>query len=281
MTASIETALAIGGTAFCGLAAVLAVTSLMRTNERKESTALVLLAGGAMLLLIMLGIRVSHAGGVPSFTRFDALAGYALALSGAYLLLSAFRYSRGIAGVLIPYVTITLLCGVPALGMEAGALAPVQGLPLVLHVLSGYAAFGVFTLASIYATVYLMQDSNLRHKRFGVVWERLPSLEILDHIMSRLVGLAFLLFSIAIIVGFMLVHRNGSGAAWFTDPKVGATVATWILLAVLVHMRASANRHGRGVAAVTVAGLVCLLFTFVGVHLIAHSVHAFLQIRGG
>jgi ABC-type transport system involved in cytochrome c biogenesis permease subunit len=281
MTAQIETLLAVGGTAFYALAAALVLASLAKTAEGRERAAVGLLVPGALLVLATLAARVVRAGGVPSLTLFDALAGYALALSGAYMLLTLYRRTRGIAILLIPYATLALICGIPALQMEPGPPPPVQGPWLVCHVLTAYAAYGVFTLAGLNAAAYLVQDSNLKHKRFGAVWARLPSLEALDHVMSRMAGAAFLLFTVSIVLGFSLVHRSGGGDEWFTDPKVAATVATWILFAVFVHMRASSDRHGRGIALIAVAGLVCLLFTFVGVHWFAGTVHDFLRIGAG
>ena len=281
MTVPIETVLAISGTAVYGVASVFAVASLMRVRKGNERIASVLLVGGAVLLLALLGVRVFRAGGVPSFTQFDALAAYAVALTGAHLLLNIYRYTRGTVAILAPYATLMLVYGLSAIGMEAGAPPPVQGPWLVLHVLTAYAAYGVFTLASVNAAAYLVQDSNLKHKRFGVVWERLPSLEALDHIMSRLMGVAFLLFTISIVFGFVLMRVSGGGDEWFTDPKVAATVATWILLAIFVHLRASSDRHGRGIALMAVAGLACLLFAFIGVHWVANTVHDFLRITPG
>jgi ABC-type uncharacterized transport system permease subunit len=282
MTVPIETVLGLGGTAFYGVAAALAVTSLVRTAERKETPALAVLGGGALLLSAMLVIRVFNAGCIPSFTRFDALAAYVVVLSGVYLLLTVYRSTRGIAGILMPYAAVMLLCGVSALRMKAGEPPPFQGPWLILHVLSAYAAYGVFTLASLNAAVYLIQDYNLKHKRFGVVWERLPSLETLDLTMSRLVGVAFLLLTVSIVLGFGMVHTSGGGDEWYTDPKVAATVATWILLAIFVHLRASSDRHGRGIALMAVIGLACLFFAFMGVHMVATSTaHAFLQVWTG
>lgn len=279
MTEHMQTALAIGGTALYALASLFALATLGRSGERRERTAVMLLAAGALVLLALLGIRVARAGAVPSLTRFDALAGYALALSGAYMLLSAYRYTRGIVVILIPYATVVLAYGLVALPMEPPPLPPAQGPWLVLHVLTAYAAYGVFTLASINAAAYLLQDNNLKHKRFGMVWERLPSLETLDHVMSRLVGVAFLLFTISIALGVLLVRQSGGGDAWLTDPKVAATIATWILFAVFVHLRASSDRHGRGIAVMAVIGLACLLFAFVGVHWFANTVHDFVKVQ--
>ena len=96
--------------------------------------------------------------------------------------------------------------------------------------------------------------------------------------MGRQLGLGFLLLTGAILLGITQIWRNSGGGEWLTDPKVGATAVTWILFAVLVHMRASAGRHGRNMAVVTIAGLGCLLFAFIGVHLVASSVHGFVGI---
>lgn len=269
------------GILLIGVGAVFALVALLRGHHGSDRLPVILLAAGSVLFLMLMVMRVAEAGGIPSFTRFDAMTWYALALAGAYLIMRPRRFARGIAGLLLPYLTIVLLCGISALKMNAGTPPPNQGVWLTIHVVMGYAAYAVFSLASINAVAYLLQDRNLKRKQFGPVWEKLPSLESLDQVMSRLVGLAFLFFTIAVVSGFMLVRESGGGERWLTDPKVAAVTAAWILFAVLVHMRASADRHGRGVALLTVAGLAIVMFAFVGVHLMADTVHAFLQIRAG
>ena len=263
------------------VASLLAMASLLGYRPKGERAAITLMIFGAVILAGVLVLRGAGFTAIPGFNRFDAMTLYALALSGAYGIWSVYRYTRGIAGILIPYATLLLLCGISAFKQEAGAPAQLQGAVMMLHVATAYAAFGVFTLASISAVIYLMQDSNLKNKRFGVVWERLPSLESLDHIMSRLVGVAFLLLTVSIVIGFMLVRELGGGDEWVRDPKVVATAILWILLAVFVHLRASSDRHGRGIALVAVFGLGCLLFAFMGVHLVAPSLHSFIQVGLG
>lgn len=277
----IEYAVSLFGLSCYVASALLAVVSLFGTRSRSERAAVALLAAGGTVLAAGLALRGVRSAAIPVFNRFEALTCYVVALSGAYLVLSACRTMRGIAGLLIPYAALVLLAGIFAMGTDVAAPAPVGGPWLGLHVLTAYAAYGVFTLASLHAVAYLMQDSNLKHKRLGVVWERLPSLETLDLVMSRLVGLAFLLLTVSMILGAVLVRKSGGGDEWLTDPKVLATVAFWILLAVLVHMRASADRHGRGVALMALGGLACLLFAFVGVHLVATSAHHFLVVGIG
>lgn len=281
MTLPFEVVLAVVGLLLYGAASVLAVASLVRAGVRHDRPALALFVAGALCLLAVILIRLFRVGVVPSFTRFDGLACYAVAMSAVYLLVNTRRATRGIAGLLFPFLALVVLGAVTAVGMTAGASPELQSPWLVFHVFAGYAAYAVSSLASLYAAAYLMQDHNLKHKCFGPVWEKLPSLERLDLVMSRLVGLAFLLLTVSAVLGGMLVHRSGGSESWLTDPKVAAVAALWILFAVLVHMRAHAGRHGRGVAILTVAGLVFVLFAFVGVHLVSDTVHAFLVLRAG
>jgi ABC-type uncharacterized transport system permease subunit len=268
----------------CYLAATLLAVAVPREpRPARERAVLSLMGAGALLLGAVLLRRCMQAGGLPVFTRFEALACYAIALSATYLilLLPGRRPLHGIHVLILPYTALLLACGFPALADPTPAPPPPQGAWVVLHVVAGFAAYAVFTLLSLLAFAYLVQDRNLKRKQFNALGQQLPSLETLDRLMSRLAVVAFLLFTLAIILGFRLVLRSGGGAEWFTDPKVGASLATWIVFGVLVHLRANADRHGRGVALFALTGLACLLFSFLGVHLVADSVHAFLQLTRG
>ncbi len=259
-------------------AAVLALASLLRARSTGEGSAIALMAAGAVALGAVLAARGIHAGAIPTFTRFEALTSYGIALTAAYFLLMLTRPARGLASFLAPYVSVLLLLGLPAFASEGGDIPPLQGSWLTLHVALAFAGYALLSLASVLATTYLVQDGNLKHKRLGLVWERLPALETLDHLMGRLVGLGFLLLTGAILLGITLIRQTGGGEEWLTDPKVGATAVTWIVFAVLVHLRASSRRHGRSMAVVTIAGLACLLFAFIGVHVVSHTIHGFVRI---
>jgi len=273
-----ERIVAVLGLGCYAASSVLAVVSLRGARPRGERAPLALLAAGWLIFAGVLAVRAVRTAAIPAFNGFEALTCYVLALSAAYILLMLTRPARGIGSLLIPYVTLVLACGFPGMYIQAGPPPAIQNLWLALHVILAFAGYALLSLASVLAAAYLAQDGNLKHKRFGRAWERLPALETLDHLMGRLLGLGFLLLTGSILLGITQVWRNSGGEEWLTDPKVGATAVTWILFAVLVHMRASIGRHGRNMAVVTVAGLFCLLFAFVGVHLVTSSVHSFVGI---
>ena len=110
---------------------------------------------------------------------------------------------------------------------------------------TAFCGYGLFTIESVVAAAYLLQDRNLKRRNFGPVYRNLPALETLDRVMFELIGPAFLLFSVSIAMGVGLAHVNKWGVRWTTDPKVLATGFTWLVYGVLFHLRRGADRHGR------------------------------------
>ncbi len=276
-----ETNLTLVGIALYTLASVLAVTALLRPSRRIERWALVLAACGAVPLLLVMVLHGFRAGHVRALSRFEAFVVYGVFLTVAYLVMCARRpRASGLSTFVIPYVTVVLILGLPAIRSDAVLAPQIQNSWLKMHIVTAFLGYASFSLAAVMALAYLLQDRNLKRKDFGALTTRLPALETLDRLMSVQVGIAFLMLTVSIVLGVLLVRLTGGGEEWVTDPKVVATVLTWCVFAALVHMRAWANRHGRRLALVILMGLLCLLFAFIGVHVVAHSVHDYLQVGG-
>ncbi|MDA0578176.1 MAG: cytochrome c biogenesis protein CcsA [Verrucomicrobia bacterium] len=262
-------------------ASVLAIMGLLRPSPGADRRVLVLAACAALPLVIVLLQHGLAAGHVRAISRFEAFSIYGIVLTGAYLLICVKRpRMRGMAALVIPYVTVMLILGMPAIQAEAVLAPSVQSIWLKLHIVSAFLGYASFSLAGVMAVAYLVQDRNLKGRNTGVLATRLPALETLDRMMSAPVAIAFLMLTISIVLGVLLVRVSGGGDEWVTDPKVVSTVLTWCIFAVLVHMRAWANQHGRRVALVIIMGVLCLLFGFVGVHVVATSVHDYLHVGG-
>lgn len=266
------TILAVG--LYC-LAVVPGLVSLLTPGERGERWAMVLTAVGGAVLLAILTIHGVRDGRLPAFGRFEALACYTLATAAAYLYVTLRYRVRGISGFLMPYLAGVLAFAAPAVTARTDSLPATAGLWLGIHILAAFVGYGLFTLASVLAIAYLVQDYNLKHKRLGTVFQNLPSLGMLDHLMSRQIASAFLMLTVSMGAGVLLVYTTGRQAEWLGDPKVMATAMMWLVYAFLLHLRIYSGRHGTRVAWATLIGLACVLFTFVGVHMVAESVHDF------
>ncbi|MFC1496903.1 inner membrane protein YpjD [Verrucomicrobiota bacterium] len=273
-----KTILIVIGISVYGVSSVFAIVSLMSPRITNERLVHALTAVAAILITMVLILHGFKAGRIPVFGRFEALACYSLAVTISYLHLAKHHHLRGISAILLPYVTAMLIIGGKSLNENTISIADGgQNIWLALHILAAFTGYALFTLASILAAVYLMQDYNLKHKLFGNVFQKFPPLETLDGLMCRQIGFAFLMLSLSMAAGAVLVRLSGGGSEWLTDPKITATIATWIVYAILLHLRVHSDQHGKKIAIATILGLICVLFTFIGVHLITESVHNFIS----
>ena len=135
---------------------------------------------------------------------------------------------------------------------------------LVAHIgvaLTGLAVFGVATGVAI---AFLLLERQMKGKRFGVLFERLPSLEMLDGLNRRLVVWGFLALSLTLVSGLWVASRS-DGVRTFQAVEITTAVA-WLVFAALLQARLLAGWRGRRVAWLTMAGFGLLVISFVSTY---------------
>ncbi|MEK7701318.1 MAG: cytochrome c biogenesis protein CcsA [candidate division NC10 bacterium] len=124
-------------------------------------------------------------------------------------------------------------------------------------VLIGIAAF-VLNFAG--ALMYLLQEHQLRAKRPGAFYHRLPALETLDRLTYRTLALGFPFLTTGLILGVVW-----AGPAWgsvFTlDPLALLSFVAWGIYAGTLAGRAAAGWHGRRAAYFAIFGFAALVLT--------------------
>ena len=273
------TALCVGMSLY-GLASFWSVKGLVCPAKLRQRVVGVSLAAGSLVFCVMLLVRGVLASRLPVFGRFEALTLYSLVVTGVFLLVSLRHRMRAISALLVPYAMLLLVLGAGGIRETVTLEVSLDPLWLGLHVMAAFIGYALCTLAGVLGLAYVIQDNNLKRKRLGLLFERLPSLETLDHVMATQIGAAFIMLTLSVAFGARLVHLSGGGAEWLRDPKVLSTLATWGIYAVLMHMRTNADRHGKGMAVIALVGLLFVLFSFLGVHVVAESIHGFV-VGGG
>lgn len=181
-----------------------------------------------------------------------------------YLLLDL-RYQIPVAGAFVAPFTVAVMVPAHLVPSAERTVAPQlsHSLPLFLHV--GAAALGTAALALAFglALLYLASERQLKSKRPGRLFARLPSLELIDRAGYRLAVWGFIFLSLAIATG-SLASRAATGSSLPLAPKEGFAILAWALFAALIQARLVAGWRGRRVALLVVAGFVLLLGTYVG-----------------
>ena len=257
------------------LSSLHSVISFFLPEKPRNRLGLVLVGLAAAGLVAVLVLKGIHSGRCPIVGPFGAPGFYALTLTAIYLCV-AIRYdARSMSVVILPFVTLLLALGTLRTWNHATVNSGVRSVWLNGHVVTALAGYALFTWACILAVFYLIQDRNLKRKHFGRIFRALPALEILDRLMYRQILFAFGVFSLSIVLGIVLTHLNHWRAAWPRDPKIIATALTWVVYAVLLHLRMKSGEHGKTMAAITILGFVCVAITFFGINLFVPSMHKF------
>lgn len=156
---------------------------------------------------------------------------------------------------------IVVMLGLKATNGRPGALAPALGSAWVwIHIalaMVGIAAF-VFNFAG--AIMYLLQERQLKTKRPGAFYYRLPALQTLDRLTFRTLALGFPFLTTGLVLG-VLWARAAWGSTFTFDPLAFFSFVAWVIYAGTLAGRAAAGWHGRRAAYFSIVGFVALVLT--------------------
>jgi cytochrome c-type biogenesis protein CcsB len=234
-----------------------------------------LVMGGGLTAHTLALIQQTWSGGyLPVATFGNALLVFDWALVAVFLLLN-WRYPIKVLGALVAPLAALLASGALILPQSRGTVSPLlQGFWLTVHIsltLLGYAALALAFLGGIF---YLIQERQIKAKKFGFFYRRLPSLSQLDTLNYWCLTIGFPLLTAGIISG-SLYAQHTMGRFWSWDPKEILTLIAWLIYAVLLHERLTVGWRGRRAAWLAICGFLVLICTFVGASLWITGYHSF------
>jgi ABC-type uncharacterized transport system permease subunit len=243
-----------------GLAAILYCIYLVRQWRALPILGRLIVGAGIALHGTSLTTQLVEQGGVPSGIA-QGFSLVALLLLTIFLILDL-RYRVPVIGAfLLPVALAALVPGLlladPGSALPAELRRPLLPAHIAVALL-GIAAFGV---ASGVAVMYLLMERQMKGKKFGVLFSRLPSLYFLDQLNQRLVVTGFIAISVTMVTGAFF-SATAEGVFWRWEAKEIATLIAWIVFAAVLNARFFAGWQGKRVALLTMAGFCLLLISF-------------------
>ena len=150
---------------------------------------------------------------------------------------------------------------------------------VIVHTISSLLSYVAFLIAFGAGALFLIQERQIKRKRMGVLFHRLPSLDQLERINVFAIGLGFALLTVGLSWG-LLGSRLLRGMWWTGDPKEILSATLWVCYLILWLARLRATMRGRRVALLSVLGFALVLFTFVGASWLLHSWHPYIYSKG-
>jgi len=210
------------------------------------------------MFLILLGIARWH---FPITNLPESLCFLAWCISLTFIA-ADFRYKLNALGAFILPLVSLLMIFFQVFWDKNRAIPP--GLAsgwVYFHGSIAFLSYAAFFLTFISGVLYLIQEKELKQKRFRFLYFRLPSLQVCDELFQRSLFVGFIAMTLAIISGAVWAQQAW-GRFWDWDPKETAALVTWGIYLFLINCRFSARWRGRRAAYISIIGFAATLFTF-------------------
>lgn len=220
--------------------------------------------------------RLMEAGHTPITSHHETVSFFAWSLGCCYL---SFRWRTTVKNLGI-FVSLLVVALMLVAAFSSRAIVPLppalQSWWLPVHAATTLFADAFLALACIGGIMYLLQEREIKKKRFGLFYSRLPSLEALDKLNQHCLSVGFPLFTLGLITG-SLWAKQAWGVYWHWDPKETWSLVTWFLYAALLHQRFTVGWRGRRVAILSIIAFLSVLFTLWGVSFLLKGVHTYVS----
>jgi len=228
---------------------------------------------GYVLHLAYFGVRWSESGRIPVTNFFEAANFLGMGIVLVFLIME-FRFRIAALGsFMLPLVLVLMI---PA-AILSGRIEEIK--PMLksgwLGVHTSFAVLGdaAFAFGFIVSIMYLIQERQLKSKRLGAIFHRLPSLDIMDTLGYKSLSFGWPLFTIGMLTGSIWAE-SAWGTYWSWEPKETWSLITWVIYLALLHLRTIGWR-GRKMAFLSILGFAFVLISFFVVSRVHVGKHTF------
>jgi ABC-type uncharacterized transport system permease subunit len=214
----------------------------------------------------------------PIANPLESLTVIAFALAVVHLTVEAAHKAQGAGAFVISLVFLFQLIS-SAFMRSAEVVNPILRSPWFgLHTGSAILGYSAFAVSALYGILFLLLYRELKASRFGRLYERLPSLDLLARMTIRAAGVGLIFLSMAIVVGIVWSSRLVIDA--WRDPKFIVTVLLWFVYALCVGAHYILGWSGRRVVYFSLIGFSIMLFSMAAVNILFPSFHSFASLNG-
>jgi ABC-type uncharacterized transport system permease subunit len=142
------------------------------------------------------------------------------------------------------------------------------------HVLTALLGYAGFTISAVYGILYLILFKEIKLNKFGLVFNRLPSLEILEKLSFYAAVIGFAALTIAMTIGTIWLPTAFPDFS-LADPKLISSFVVWILYGIGIASKVFANWQGKKVITLSIIGFIIAIFSTMLTNFLAQSFHSF------
>jgi cytochrome c-type biogenesis protein CcsB len=221
-------------------------------------------------------VQYIKGGHLPIVSFHEAISFFAWSVVLMFFFLQ-YHYKPNLLGSFIMPFVFIMMFSASTLPRQIQPLSPIlKSHWFGIHIFLAFIGDAAFALACGVGIMYLIQDRNVKSKHLSGLFRRLPNLQMLDELNYRLISIGFPMLSLAILSG-VLWAESATGLYWRWDPKEVWSLISWLLYALVLHLRLTTGWRGKKAAVLSIVGFVLLIVTFFSIHLLRKGFHGDFQ----
>jgi len=239
-----------------------------KTWAKITDTMAILLHG---LLLILLSLHTGH---LPLAEPFQALTTFMFffATLNKLLIVNKKEYSLGVfhSFILFIFQLISMLF------IEVHAPLPdiLKNIFFEVHVIFNLVGYASFSSAFLTGIMYVLLFHEIKGRKLGYFYDRLPSLGYLEKLNFRAILIGFIFNTIGIVLG-ACTGKTAWGTYWAWDPKLIAVVIAWITYAMAIIGKINFHWKGKRLAYLSMIGFTWIIFSMLIINVYFSKIHSF------
>jgi ABC-type uncharacterized transport system permease subunit len=223
-----------------------------------------LISAGFACQTLFLVDRGHQIGRCPITNFFELLVFLGWSMTLIYLLIGS-SYRLSLLGVITaPFVSVLNIWALVSPDRSLPTVHQAVNPWLETHTSFSIVACGAFALAGVAGLMYLFQEQQLKTRKPGSIFFRLPPISTLTVANSRLLWLGFVLFTVGIGSGFFI----GQEVDW---RKVAWSVLVWALYGGILLGRLLQRMGAKWIATLSIIAFSLLLSVFWGIRFVSDS----------
>jgi len=142
------------------------------------------------------------------------------------------------------------------------------------HVFTALLGYAGFTISAVYGFLYLILYKDIKLNKFGLIFNRLPNLEVLERLSYISAVIGFILLTIAMTIGVIWLPKAFPDFS-YTDPKLISSFVVWMLYGIGILSKSFGKWRGKKVVVLSIIGFVMAIASTMLSNFLATSFHSF------
>jgi ABC-type transport system involved in cytochrome c biogenesis permease subunit len=224
-----------------------------------------------LVYLVLRTIAFDH---MPITNVFEIFTVLAFSVSFAYFILELLTDVRGTGPFIIIFSIIFQIISSVYIEDLVEVKDVLRSNLLGVHVISALLGYSGITISAVYGFLYLSLYKEIKLNKFGLIFNRLPNLEILEKLSFYAAIFGFMLLTLATTIGIIWLPSAFPDFS-YADPKLIGTGIVWVLYGIGIISKIFGKWRGKKVVSLSIIGFLIAIVSTMFTNFISRSFHSF------